>query len=551
MLQTMLSQEVMTKAAQRLMKLLPYKKHSDVIKRAWQLYRTGHVYNVTMEDNVLKGKVTDKGHTYEPSFRLKQAAGSSCTCTAVGLCPHNVALFLYAYNQIDAVGNLMRQWKEPVTKQKKAVNDEKRKDTQVKQQTVQQQKPNEKDESNVPNSANIVDAWWQSFEEKYRRIPLYNITEEEHMRRLVQSFFPTFERPTSKASFLDHLYYVHAALFTFIKLVHIPQQPWGYSAMMQERHVEQFSSTVQQALTNLAKKPRTKSHEQLLYATIPYVRNVLSGELTYFRQILDVYEIIWTTVLTDETYRQEECTWAIEQLNKKQTVEEKIPFIAAASYVSFLLKNDQQAYQLIEPFPYLATEHIVRFMHMSFAKKQIQRGADWFHRLEQNVETYLYSLRISDREWFVQHVLSAYVQYSIATKNEQTERYEQLLQRLLPYSFYTYIDYLFDEQKWKELIELYMLEKATVDMIHPLHLKAVEQADRSPVLPLYHQTIMHYIKQKNRSAYEQAIKHLRKLRAHYRALKQMSRWEAYIATLAEQTKRLRAFQDLLRKGKFI
>ncbi|MFX8485550.1 hypothetical protein ABTL75_21050, partial [Acinetobacter baumannii] len=83
--------------------------------------------------------------------------------------------------------------------------------------------------------------------------------------------------------------------------------------------------------------------------------------------------------------------------------------------------------------------------------------------------------------------------------------------KLLPYSFYTYIDYLFDEQKWKELIELYMLEKTTVDMIHPLHLKAVEQADPSLVLPLYHQTIMYYIEQKNRSAYEQAIKHLRKL----------------------------------------
>ncbi len=31
----------------------------------------------------------------------------------------------------------------------------------------------------------------------------------------------------------------------------------------------------------------------------------------------------------------------------------------------------------------------------------------------------------------------------------------------------------------------------------------------------------------------------------------MPRWEAYITKLAEQTKRLRAFQDLLRKGKFI
>ncbi|MBW7650377.1 SWIM zinc finger domain-containing protein [Anoxybacillus sp. ST4] len=541
MLQTMLSQEVMTKAAQRLMKLLPYKKHSDVIKRAWHLYRTGHVYNVTIENNVLKGKVTDKGQTYEPTFRLKQAASSSCGCTAVGLCPHNVALFLYAYNQIDAVGNLIRQWKEPTTKQKNVRRDEKQKHIQVNEQHKKDATPN----------GNIIDAWWNSFEEAYHRIPLDYITEEEQMRRFIHSFFQTFERPTAKKPFLDHLYYVHASLFTFTELTRIPLQPWGYSAMMQERHVNQFAQTVQQAIKDLAKKPRTKLHEQLIYASMPYARSILSGELTYFRQILDVYETMWTYVFTDPSYREEECNWAIKQLNEKETVEQKLPFIATASYVSFLLENDQQAYQLIEPFPYLATEHIVDFMHMSFAKKQIQRGAEWFHRLEKNMESYLHSLRMTDREWFVRTVLSAYGQYSIATKSDETERYEQLLQKLLPYSFYMYIDYLFDEQQWKKLIELYMLEKANVDMIHPFHLKAIEQADRSLVLPLYHQTIMYYIEQKNRSAYEQAIKHLRKLRAHYRALKQTHRWEAYVEKLAEQTKRLRAFQQLLQRGKFI
>lgn len=113
----------------------------------------------------------------------------------------------------------------------------------------------------------------------------------------------------------------------------------------------------------------------------------------------------------------------------------------------------------------------------------------------------------------------------------------------------TSITYLMNK-KWKELIELYMLEKTTVDMIHPLHLKAVEQADRSLVLPLYHQTIMYYIEQKSERI-RTSNQTFTKTTAHYCALKQMPRWETYIATLAEQTKRLRAFQDLLRKGKFI
>lgn len=541
MLQMMLSQEVMAKTAQRIMKLLPYKDNSDMIKRAWHLYRTGHVYNVTIENNVLKGKVTDRGHTYEPTFRLKQAASSSCACTAVGLCPHNIALFLYAYNQIDAVGNLIRQWKEPTTKQKHVRRDEKQKHIQVTEQHKKDAAPN----------GNIIDAWWNSFEKAYRRIPLDYITEEEQMRRIVHSFFQTFERPTAKKPFLDHLYYVHASLFTFMELTRIPLQPWGYSAMMQERHVNQFAQTVQQAMKDLAKKPRSNMHEQLLYDSIPYVRNILLGKIDYVDDILAVYEEMWNTLFTKATYREEECTWAIEQLNKSETLERKIPFIGAASYISFLLGNDERAYKLIHPFPYLAIEHMVDFMHISFAQKNIQRGVEWFERLEQNANAYLYTLHQGDREWFVRTLLSAYHRYSGATGDEQHGRYEQLLQTLLPYSFYEYIDYLFDEQQWKKLIELYMFEQATVDIIPPFHLKAIEQADRSLVLPLYHQTIMKYIEQKNRTAYEQAVKHLRKLRAHYRALKQTHRWEAYVEKLAEQTKRLRAFQQLLQRGKLI
>ncbi len=45
--------------------------------------------------------------------------------------------------------------------------------------------------SNIEDTTktNVVDAWWQSFEERYGRMFLYDLTEEEHMRKLVQSFF--------------------------------------------------------------------------------------------------------------------------------------------------------------------------------------------------------------------------------------------------------------------------------------------------------------------------------------------------------------------------
>jgi uncharacterized Zn finger protein len=82
-------------------------------------------------------------------------------------------------------------------------------------------------------------------------------------------------------------------------------------------------------------------------------------------------------------------------------------------------------------------------------------------------------------------------------------------------------------------------------------LNVIEKHDRACLLPLYHHAVTNAINGRNRQSYKEAVRYLKKLRAHYRKLKKEPQWDAYIARLVKVNKRLRAFLEEVRKGKLI
>ncbi|MNI87313.1 hypothetical protein D3C73_1445020 [compost metagenome] len=57
--------------------------------------------------------------------------------------------------------------------------------------------------------------------------------------------------------------------------------------------------------------------------------------------------------------------------------------------------------------------------------------------------------------------------------------------------------------------------------------------------------------QKNRDAYKQAVRRLKKLASIYKKLRELDRWNTYVEHLTTRYSRLRAFQEELRRGKLI
>ncbi|MEC0213863.1 hypothetical protein P4H70_33625, partial [Paenibacillus ehimensis] len=87
--------------------------------------------------------------------------------------------------------------------------------------------------------------------------------------------------------------------------------------------------------------------------------------------------------------------------------------------------------------------------------------------------------------------------------------------------------------------------------LYSLDLQTVEKHDPSLMLPLFHQAVERCIAEKNRTAYKNAVRLLKKLHTLYKKLNRSNDWDDFIYRLAMKYSRLRALQEELRKGKWI
>ena len=82
-------------------------------------------------------------------------------------------------------------------------------------------------------------------------------------------------------------------------------------------------------------------------------------------------------------------------------------------------------------------------------------------------------------------------------------------------------------------------------------MKEIQKEQPEVLLPILHLQVVNLIAAKNRSSYREAVRYLKKLRTIYKKAKQVDVWESYIHFISEENKRLRAFQEELKKGKLL
>jgi uncharacterized Zn finger protein len=105
--------------------------------------------------------------------------------------------------------------------------------------------------------------------------------------------------------------------------------------------------------------------------------------------------------------------------------------------------------------------------------------------------------------------------------------------------------------RYRRWVNFHLAERIGLSSLYPVDMRAIEAHDPTLLLPVYHQSIDAYIKQKNRTAYKEAIRLLKKLASIYKQLGRQDRYEAYMEKLARHYSRLRAFQEELKRGKLI
>lgn len=89
----------------------------------------------------------------------------------------------------------------------------------------------------------------------------------------------------------------------------------------------------------------------------------------------------------------------------------------------------------------------------------------------------------------------------------------------MPYAFTEYSQLLYAQQRYAEWIEIHSLVGFSISELEKDLIKQIAKEEPEALIPSYHREISLLLDQKNRSAYRESVKMLKKLRTLYHKTK--------------------------------
>jgi hypothetical protein len=534
LLQTSLSKVVLDEAAHQLKKEVTLPMYQEAMKKGLKLYREGFVYNATIvQNNIVQANVLDQ-KVYKPTIHLTQISQSQCQCGHSYVCPHLFALFFYLYANVGQVGELVRQWNT-----KRAGN------------VLPLQKASEL----VTPSASVHD-WIKQFQQSYDRF-FTSANKKDYLfaHHICYRFFPSLLNDAPALLVEKRLYHLHAALFTFCRLLEHGEnyQHISYYRTFWQATLSDFMNVIKSKCVDLLDISIPASFTPFVDESREYVRDVLFASNLFMEERIGIYQMVWSILFRNEAWNKKEQEVLVQRKAEEQKKKGKDDFVIecqlALAHLAFLRGNDEETFALLKELKLVPIPYALIWMDDLANDEQWMRLKRWWELCIANIDSYLSAAHYYHGAEITRNILSLFDRYANATGDKQD--YETLLRALLPYSAFDYSYFLFSNGQYKKWVDLHLLADIDVDEIHRSFLKTVEKHDRSLLLPLYHRAVSKMIQLKNRQSYKTAVKHLKKLRTYYRALGQQDVWQQYLMRLLEETKRLRAFHEEVQKGKLL
>jgi hypothetical protein len=514
------------------------------MKKGLNLYRQGRVYNVVMEERYIEGKVQEE-EVYDVTLDLDVFSLSHCSCSVDGICRHKLAVFFYTYAMIDRVGVFFQEWKE----NKKVFS------LQNKTKILG------KEEEDKKEYGDSVGSWYSFYKKQYH---LYKEREKKNrfsfnamfqFESLYKDFFNSLRAKAPATPFFKELFTVHAASFTMQKLVEESEQS-RLSLSSKDNYVYPYVNhlldIVHERLVDIRKLAFPLKVDVLLLDSKEKIRQLLFCGNEYQYERLMSYFITWNTLLNRKDWILEEEAALLKK--QKGFIVSKQPQAVdcqfALTHLAHLQNQDQKAVELLQKIQGNYLKFCFFWAGSLGTSHEYNRQKIWLdhslHLLKDYNQTMVdyHSKRNLTRQF-----LPVFADHSDQSKDSTI--YVNAMRSLLPYSYMEYSHFLLDEEDYQTWADLQMLVGFDVSEHGRELLRQIEKVDRGALIPLYHRAVNDTIKQKTRPAYKQAVRYLKKLRTHYRQLKQLERWNEFIVRLASEHKRLRAFQEELEKGKLL
>ncbi len=517
----------------------------NIVSKGLLLFRQNLVSNVKVRDEEASADVQDVTPV-SVRLDLQFPLLSKCSCPYSGWCRHQMATFFMIYNKVARVSEWIQDWRSQESSPDTDENKPSSLDELLKKHTdsgalrkASELLQERKTRGNTP------DEWWQFFESLLKNDDLQLLERQPYlMDVIIQNIYKRFNKEAPFEREWKPLYQLFSTFFLTLSV----------DVFLQERDIE--LSREQYALFDFLLDEMEDAVEKLSVHAMPFSFDPfiaflkeksaeMSEDQEHSSEIkAEVYRFLWYYLFKQKAWRRKE----VERLESSPSQDD--PFIKIALLHQYLLLEDLDKAE--ETMERIGTELVAysEFWLVKFVLSKRYEGLllllkAILVRLPSYIEEKSHYEASSFVRWFVRKLPTEWLM------ERDPVFLRELLLAMLPFSYYSYSEFLLSSKSHREWVELQKYMGYSVGEMENMGLSQVYKESPELALPVYYNGVIDMIEQKNRDSYKYAVRYMKKIRTIYKKLKQTDKWDDYLPYILEKYKRLRAFQEECRKGKLI
>lgn len=529
-----------------LLKELSKYNEPDELERGWSLYHKGHVVSMQPKLDILRIEaVVRDEQLFEVTLDLAKFDASTCTCDATQACEHIAAVVFNLYAAHGRPELLLQELKLLAAKKPRS----------LKSRADQLNKKIE-----APLESGTSQDWQRFFDMRFRGFAISHSYTFDMFAAAVWDSLSPYGNTWSKP--VQQIYLLNIIIFTLHKIdeFYLTSKS-SYLSSYHETSCKQAMIFCQDKLNELmdaVQKTELRPQDERSWHNSLRLLGVtaLQGKESPI-DWLYVYRRIWSSLssrkqwITAEVRRLDEEIRKQKQLHIK-SVNDQTGKVAPTSSKQDVLLLARAHFEIIADR--------IDPAHQLLSGLHKRHVSDYYLYLEQYAANGQWELMLKWLRWLYpvmktasQEDFRVLCQYWTETAEQTNTDYEwvQTMEALLPRSYYYYTSYLLKSKRYRQWVDLQLATRVSPLNLYALELRAVEEFEPKLLLPLYHQAIERSVLEKNRASYKIAMKLLGKLSEYYRKLGMTVEWTLFIQELGDKFSRLRAFQDELKKGRWM
>jgi uncharacterized Zn finger protein len=517
----------------------------NIVSKGLLLFRQNLVSNVKVREEEASADVQDVTPV-SVRLDLQFPLLSKCSCPYSGWCRHQMAAFFMIYNKVARVSEWIQDWRSQESSPASVTDDKSSLDDLLKKHSSTGALRKASDLLQERKTrGDTPDEWWQFFETLLQKDDLQLLERQPYlMDVIIQNIYKRFRKEAPFEREWKPLYQLFATFFLTLKVDLFIQKRGLELNREQYALFDYLLDEMEDAVEKLSVHAMPFSFDPFI-AFLKEKSAGMSEDPAHSTTIKsEVYRFIWYYLFKQKAWRRDE----VKRLEASESLDD--PFIQIALLHQYLLLDDlEKAEEMVER---IGTELVVysEFWLVKFVLSKRYEALllllkAILKRLPSHIEEREHYEASSFVRWFVRKLPTEWLM------ERDPAFLRELLLSMLPFSYYSYTEFLLNSKSYREWVELQKYMGYSIPEMENMGLPQVYKESPELALPLYYNGVTDAIEQKNRDSYKYAVRYMKKIRTIYKKLKQTDKWDAYLEYTLEKYKRLRAFQEECRKGKLI